>query len=281
MNKTKKLPLCEYKEGETDDHGIEAINLYLPVQNGYILHTVVHSVHEKKACDTWRLGPVYHCDDSLLPVTRLTCPRAEWEMALRLQDTPDFIGGVAHGDEKYEELSITLDGRPHALCDLKEKTAFETLSLTVRSKGFDPSNPTEQVLRHTKTLTAAADGVEVDQTVEWLATKKLTASYMAMMPPLKEHTNRYQTEKDEAPSPIVDRKYTKTGDFHSLCLTGEKYAFTMTVKKYLTAPEGNTYLITDNGGDSYHKMYFVLAHGGEAKEGDVWHTQTHYQAKTL
>ncbi len=281
MDPKQKLPVCQYVPGKTDDYGIEALKLYLPAKNGYIDYTIVHSVRDDKGCDVWRLGPVYHCDNSLLPVAQLTKPRAEWEMAIRLLERPDFIGGIAHGDERYESISIVLDGEARSLSDLAEKTVFDTLAVIVHSVGFDPSAPTEQVLLHKKEITVRADGIGVDQTVEWLCDRKLDNSYMAMMPPLKEHTSHYKTEVDEAPSPIVERKYAKTGLFKTLCLAGERYSFTMTAKKYLTAQEGNTFIITDNGGNSYNKMYFVLSHGGEAHQGDVWNTQTHYLIEVL
>ncbi len=281
MDPKTKLPVCQYVPGETDDYGTEALKLYLPAKDGYIHYTIIHSVHEKKGCDTWRLGPVYHCDDSLLPVAQLTRPRAEWEMAIRLLHRPDFIGGIAHGDERFESLSITLDGQARSLNDLAEKTTFDTLTVIVHSVGFDPSNPTEQVLLHKKKLIARAGGVSVDQTVEWLCERKLASSYMAMLPSLKEHTDHFRTENDEAPRPIVERKYSEAGHFKTLCLTGKKYSFTMTVEKYLTAPEGNTFIISDNGGDTYNKMYFMLMHGGEAHRGDVWNTQTRYLIETL
>ena len=102
-----------------------------------------------------------------------------------------------------------------------------------------------------------------------------------MMPPLKEHTDHFRTEKDEAPRPIVERRYSEAGCFKTLCLTGKEYSFTMTAEKYLTAPEGNTFTISDNGGDSYNKMYFVLMHSGEAHQGDVWETSTCYHIETL
>lgn len=281
MDPKQKLPVCQYVPGETDDYGTEALKLYLPAKSGYINYTFVHSVHEKKGCDVWRLGAAYHCDDSLLPVAQLTRPRAEWEMAIRLLGRPDFIGGAAHGDERFESLSIALDGAACSLKDLAEKTVFDTLTVIVHSVGFDPSNPTEQVLLHKKKLTARADGIVVDQTVEWLCDQKLTTSYMAMMPPLKEHTDHYKTEIDEAPYPIVERKCSKTGRFKTLCLTGKEYSFTMTAEKYLAAQGENTFLISDNGMNAYNKMYFVLMHGGEAHQGDVWNTSTQYHIEVL
>ena len=119
-------------------------------------------------------------------------------------------------------------------------------------------------------------GIHVAQRVEWLREVPLSRSYMAMMPPLKEVSNCYRIGQSEY-LPITKRSFTESGHFDLLTLRGEDgFTFEMGVKRYLSEKGINTCMITDNGGDAYHKMYFVLTHSGQAKRGDIWETETVY-----
>ena len=272
-----KRSYCQYSNEPTDDAGVESVKIYLPTKNGYIQYNLVHSVLPNKQCDTWRLGPAYHCNDEFTEDELLTRPRAEWEMAIRLRDRCDFIGGAAHGDEVFESISVWINGAERSLSTMCELTPFETLAIRIDSVGFDPDAPGVQVLEHRKTVSACGDRLWVDQRVRWLADALLGQSYLAMMPPLKTLTKRYRAG-NTAYQPITVRSFTDKGQLSSLTLQGDSgYTFTMSVPKYLSDGERNTFIITDNGGDQYHKMYFVLCHSGAAHAGDCWETTTVYR----
>lgn len=273
-----KRPICQYVCGELEESGTEALRLYLPTNEGYINYTFIHSVNQAKNCNVWRMGPAYHCAEIDGEKTLLTTLRSEWEMAIRLKGSPDFIGGVIHGDEIMTGVQFKLDGKEIAPEELVEQTPFDTLTMEVYSNGFDPSNGTTHVLRHTNLLTADRSGIRTEQTVEWVTDAELVSSYMAMMPPFKKFTSHYHTDQNTLPCPIEAKKMLKTAPIKTLCLTGEEgFSFSMTVEKYLSDGGNNIFSITDNGGGSYNKMYFVLAHGGKAQRGDVWHTTTLYR----
>lgn len=276
-----KLAYCEYETENLKDSGTEALRVFLPATRGYILHDFIHSVKEDNGCDLWRLGPAYHVADDFTNEVLLTTPRAEWEMAIRLKERPDFIGGVIHGDERMTRVTFRLDGRETVPAALKERTAFSTLEVEVDSTGFDPATPQTEVLLHHKTLTFTAEGVTVRQRVEWLGDYALGNSYMAMMPPRKEWTNFYKTDTVSALNPIKEEHISATEKTEELYLCGDTYGFSMCIPRYLSGVEGNRYLITDNGGGSYNKMYFVLAHGGAVRAGDVWETETRYRITVL
>lgn len=271
---------CQYMSGPTEDASTEALAIYLPAGDGYVQYMFVHSLISSKQCDVWRLGPAFLCDGSFSRKLRLTRERAEWEMAIRLQDRPDFIGGAAHGDEVGEEIICRIDGSECSIRSLTALTAFAQLELCVRSVGFDPAAPTEQVLRHYKRFVVNSEQIRVEQRVEWLTDVQLAQSYMAMMPPLKQVTDRYRIGGAEY-VPITCRSLSESGRFDTLSLCGDSagLTFTMTVLQYLSRKGENTCIITDNGGDQYHKMYFVLKHDGQASRGDVWETVTRYSIR--
>ena len=278
-----KKAYCKYVHGNADDSGSEALKLFLPVKDGYVNYNIVHSVQKSSNCDTWRLSAAYHCDDKLSPSKQLTRQGAEWEMALKIQNRPDFVGGYAHGDEVYNKIELTIDGEKREICSLVEPIAFKNLSVEVWSKGYDPLDSITEALLHYKKIDVDENCVRVSQKVEWLKDYELGRSYMAMFPPFKEFTDSYYTNVDLDKKPIRLAKDISGSEkgLDTICLCGESgFTFSMQVEKYLTDSEnGNTFLISDNGGVPYNKMYFPLCHIGCVETGEVWETVTVYTIK--
>lgn len=277
MRDNKKM-FCKYVHGVTDDAGIEALRLYLPIEDGYVNYNIVHSVSEARRCDTWRLSVVYLCNEKLCRIRPLTRAGAEWEMALKLAGRPDFIGGFAHGDELFNKIEITVDGEKRLLDSLTEVMECESLIFEVWSCGYDPSEPQTQVLEHYKKLSVGWDGVRVQQKVEWLGDFELGNCYMAMMPPYKAETDVYYTEIDRMPKNIGE-PVGISGYDNALYLSGKSgLTFCMKVERYLSDALAQ-YYISDNGGVPYNKMYFVLPHDGTVHQDDIWETVTEYSIK--
>ena len=278
MNEILKA-FCQYSNECKFDHGVEALRLFLPTTDGYINHNIVHSVMEESKCDTWRLSVVYYCDGDFKCVRPLTRSGAEWEMALKIKGRPDFIGGYAHGDEVFERTVLKLDGEEKEITSLETLTEFGTLSLEVWSVGYDPNDSITEALLHYKKIIADESGIKVEQRVEWLNDYELENSYMAMMPPLKSETDSYFTDLDSAIKEIPEKvSILETSKAKKLYLLGKSsFTFGLCAEKYLNGVDGaNTYLISDNGGVPYNKMYFFLHHGGSVDTGEVWETVTRY-----
>lgn len=276
MSESEKL-FCKYSREATDDAGTEVIKLFLPVNEEYVNYNIVHSVSPARQCDTWRLSVVYLCDETLCRIRPLTRAGAEWEMALKLQDRPDFVGGFAHGDEVCEKVELTVDGERRVLENISDMTAFDELAFEVWSRGFDPSTPKTEALSHYKKFIVTRDGVRVEQRVEWLGDFELGRSYMAMLPPLKSETESYFSAADKISKPIC-AKSDMSGCDRAVYLTGNTgVTFCMKVEKYISDTKGGIdFFVSDNGGVPYNKVYFVLPHKGRARMGDVWNTVTHY-----
>ena len=157
----KKVAFCLYSKEKADDSGIESLKVFLPSEDGYINHNIVHSRMESSKCDTWRLSTVYFCNSELERVNPLTRSGAEWEMALKLQGRPDFIGGYAHGDEVFNRVTVKIDGREVAVDELVTPTAFDSLSFEVFSTGYDPNDSVTEVLSHYKKIAVDGFGVSI------------------------------------------------------------------------------------------------------------------------
>lgn len=271
--------LCKYSADRADDSGVEAVKLYMPVKGGFVNYNIVHSVMERTNCNTWRLSAVYFCDEALSPVRPLTRSGAEWEMALKIKERPDFIGGYAHGDEVFSKIAVTVDGVAKELSDLSEVTAAKELIFEVWSTGFDPLDSVSESLLHYKKLICTANGVRVEQRVEWLNDYELNNSFMAMLPPFKCETDHYFTDNAPERRPIPPEGVNEQGDVKALYLRGEAgFTFCLKAEKYLSDENvGNCYFVRDNGGVPYNKMYFLLMHKGSVGKGDIWETVTEYQ----
>ena len=271
-----KKPQILYSGDYSQDKSKGALLLYLPTEMGYIEYTIAHSVYPEIFCDTWRLGSAAACDECLAVHTNLT-PRAEWDMALALEGRDDFIGGLLHGDEVYDSLTVLVDGVEMKLGQLSVMREFSSLEITVRSVGLDPSDHETKVLRHEKTYAITASGLTLDQRVEWLGDYSLAACYMAMMPPKKCVTNSFVTDVSGEVEKIEKSSIDVLGATRATLFGVESgYYFTMAVHGYPTLSGGGRLMIRDNGGNPYNKMYFPVCTSGEVKRGEVWQTRTEY-----
>lgn len=255
------------------------LHIYIPTKVGYIDHTFVRTVSESRNADMWRISRAYTVDDKLANPVQITVDNAEWDMALMVDGRDDFIGGWMHGDEIFDDIKFIIDGVETDVTTLTEKITFETMTIIESSTGYDPDNPSDEVLKHYKEFTISHAGIRLDQKVEWLNDYDIEYSYLAMMPPKKECTDSYYTNLDTVPKTIdyTNGQINESGAT-SVTVFGKDSGlyFTMTVNEY------DTYIkplmsIADNGGGPYHKMYFGFVNKGSVVKGDVWETFTQYK----
>ena len=272
----KKQPYCRYDAGFSEDMSEGALRVYLPSEVGYINFNIAHAVIEKIHCDTWRLSYAFSLDDGLENELQIT-PSAEWDMAVRIKDRDDFIGGRMHGDERYTDMRLFIDGAEHTVSELTGLTPFRELRMRVDSVGYDPLDDKTPALLHEKEYTVTAEGVALKQRVEWLNDYSLEKSYMAMMPPAKSLTDFYCTDVDPSPKPITEHRFEVEG-CKSATLFGEGgFSFRMSVPRYPLCEMGSLLLVSDNKSDRYNKMYFPVCRDFSVKRGDVWESRTEYE----
>ena len=278
-----------YDASLSHDGGKGGLRILYPVMDGYIEYTFLHSVAPEKNCDIWRMSIVNALDERGEFLYRLTKASAEWEMAIRLEGRPDFIGGFNHGDEIGCSPIFCLDGKSVAPEELSEPRDFSRLEVTVESTGFDPASPAVPVLSHKKEYLYGENGVDLRQEVIWqrdvtLATKM--KSYLAMMPPLKYSpgdeafsiTDSFAFCDDRIQSIThlpIESEQTK-----GITVEGKEYRFVMQASEYAPLyPNSYFSFLTDNGNLNYNKMYISFA-GGEAdfiSAGTRWTARTHYR----
>ncbi len=276
--KLERGAYCQYDPSLAFESASGGLRLFLPCANGYVNYNLVHSVNSDRNCDTWRLGQAYAWDDAFKTEYELTPVGAEWDMALRLSDRPDFIGGYAHGDEIYNSLSMHIDEKNVDMESVQVLTQFRKIVIAVTSIGYDPNDSETPALKHVKEYIIDENGITLNQTVEWLNGYTLGSSYMAMMPPLKTLTDSFYTDVDPTPKEAsANFGYVLGAAEAAVYGSGSGIVFSMAVPKYPRLLGGERFLLTDNSGKSYHKMYFVLCNGAQVVKGDTWETTTVYR----
>ncbi len=271
----KKGTYCRYDPTIEFEYGSGGLRIFIPTTKGYVNYNLVHSVCERKNCDVWRLGMAFAFDDNLENEYALTPENAEWDMALRLFGRSDFIGGAVHGDEICVGISVRLDGKEVEIESLLELTAFEKMVITVESVGYDPDDSVTDAVKHFKEYIINKEGITLNQRVEWLRDYALGQSYMAMMPPLKALTDSFYTNSDPTPK-AASESYGYGPGATEATVYGSDVSFSMSVSKYPTLVGGDRFLITDNNGKAYNKIYFILCKDAEVSKGDLWETTTKY-----
>jgi len=296
-------PVCKYDSELSYDGADGGLRIYIPSKKGYINYNFVHSVDTEKNCDMWRLSVAALADYNKNHIKDITEKSAEWEMAIRLVDRDDFIGGYVHGDEKFESIEVTIDGVPQDITAIQDYQSFDEMKIVVTSVGYDPLDHTTEVLNHHKEYVVTQNGIKLNQTVEWLGDYTLADnlnSYLAMMPPLKYATSDstdiitdcYYVTYDGIPSvstslpESVSRLYVDTSDSNceSFCVYGIDSGVYFTMGQTGEAPvySETRSFIHDNSGRNYHKMYTSFAKGNADEpvtiaKDTVWSATTAYR----
>lgn len=275
--KQQNKPLLRYVPVGGNDSSIEAIDIYYPIKNGYLMYNFVHSVNAEVKSNIWRLSKVFTCNDSLAVVESLT-DTAEWECAIKLNGRSDFAGGVIHGDEIMEDVVFIADGKPIDIHNYVSAQYFDNLIVVQKSKLYDPSNEEIAFAEHTSEHIFADGKMIINQTVKFLDVYTLGTSYIAMYPPLKTVTNKYYTDKDFAPKTIDLSNNVTINGVRETCLYGDNYFSKFISHKYPQYVSGDYLLMTDNNGRSYNKCYYVACGNNQAVEsGELWQSSIEYE----
>lgn len=278
-----------YDDTMNYDCGCGGLRIYVPTEKGYVNYNFVHtSSLQYNNADIWRLSVVNLLDNEGGFVNQITRAGAEWEMAVRINNRKDFIGGFAHGDEKFTMLTTYVDGKATDIYSINSYINFNELKIVVDSIGYDPNDGITKVLEHHKEYAFTEKGVTLDQTIIWADDYSLQpSSYLAMMPPLKYSvtdseciiSDSFYTDIDKTAISLANSLSLSKENVSSVCVFGSKSGMYFNMSKRNISPifkSGNTMLLNDNGGLNYNKMYFVFAGSDCVKKGDIWKATTEY-----
>lgn len=108
----------------------------------------------------------------------------EWEMAVMLEDRPDFIGCMNHGSEISSIANIYFDGEKQNIVD-GMKFSCRKIEATNKLTMYDPDDETTAVGYHYKKYLITSKGIEIEQRIEWVADNTAMKSYLLMMPAVR------------------------------------------------------------------------------------------------
>ena len=273
----KKNCYVAYKDNGIEGSAVEELNIYIPTMIGYVDYKFGHFVDPTMNADNWRISVADSVDDNFLKRFAITTT-GEWEMALHLANRSDFSGGIAHGDEIATSISVFLDGVKLAPSDIVGMTRFDELRIIETNNLYDPNDSKTIIAVHGKEYIFNNDGLAITQSVEWKVAEQLTNCYMAMFPVSKEVSNTIYMDCDFAEVHISDilNKYHDNVSVINVYSGGYGFAGSFAITEYPGVSK-RRFLITDNGGGAYNKMYFVVCDDYRCEIGEVWKSRAVYK----
>lgn len=291
-------------ETETD-----RVNLYLSHPKGgadnYMQYCLRHFTDPYKDGgtyqnqDVWRMYEMYayHADASGQMVqTKPYCilNGGEWECALRIDQTPDFHGGL-HGYEHQKSVFASGNGRDITLgvkSDLRETESFEFVQC---SEIYRQGTRNEVIAKHVKHYIFKEGKMMLHQELEWQQAVTILYAYMAMLPIKRTSDNTPEGE------PISD--YVILGDSDTVYdvrkighntgissvadhVRNVRYAKIwgeasgITAELHIDCPflESNNFFVQNT--EAYNKFYFSYAGDGDGyavQPGEKWAIDTQYE----
>ncbi len=253
----------------------EKLKIFLPTKNGYIQYDFMHNVNSSINADNWRIDNAYHCDDNLNQLLRLT-DAGEWECSVKLKGRNDFSGGIAHGDEVTNSITFIIDGQTIPANDITEMKDFNELVINEISKLYDPNDNTTEIANHVREYTINANGITINQSIEWLVNDTLELSYMAMFPIYKSVTNRIYTDLSPEVFEIINGKRMDfDGATKAVIYSDNEECY---AKFEIIENPRNYIFMNDNGGALYNKLYSPACRSGDkCSINEVWRNTTKYK----
>lgn len=276
---------------DTYQRATEAMEILI---NNKWLILMVRSEYATDRMDVWRIAYCWQSDANFTRINQLTI-RGEWECALKMSTWSDFSGGALHGHEFMtsginfnENPCLFSDGKPIYAAAWSNYTAPQSckeLTIYVHTSMNSPADTTQVRARHTKIYKFTSDGLVLDQSIYWNMSGTSSACYMAMLPMAKTRDIGWY---DDSPNSAGFRLFdTENRDNYNFTHAGVKNAglgyagygsIDFNIELYPTGlTGGDTFLITDNSGQSYDKAYYIVCDGATITTGDIWNTRTVYR----
>ena len=265
---------------------------YYPTKSGkFIRSKFMHFVDASSNADGWIQRTVDLVTHNRQTVIMPIVVDGEWEMAVKIKDTPDFIGCMNHGSEISTIVNIYFDGIKKAIID-GENLICKEIKVCQKSTMYNPADETTVVGYHYKTHIITVNGIEIRQRIEWTTDQVLDMSYACMLPACR--GNDYKLTAQVTDRAYDEKTYTEydcsttTMDHYLTALTDKGNAFNLygSTSGIALRAECN---IKDKPASAftflsnsvyYNKVYF--AHNGAdypVHNGDVWEWVSKYQIK--
>ena len=276
----EKKPFVKYTNGSGNDSSAERLDIFIPTNVGFVDYQFVHTVNADRHADIWRVAYAMAYNDAGVKRYNITTA-GEWECAVHLKNRDDFSGGYAHGDEIVTDIAFWLNGEKIGKTDISVDTKFDEFVITQTSNLYDPDDSESIIAVHGSKHIFSADGLIIEQTIDWMIDDDLTACYMAMFPPAKAVTDAFYTNKDYAQKSITTYpiEEPKTTDM-TIYSTSSGVTARFAIAKYPTGyAGGDVFILHDNGTGNYNKCYYAISYTATPAitNGTRWESETIYK----
>lgn len=255
------------------------VYLFFKTAYGFLRYSFDHAYNQSINADNWRINYLHAVDDELRPIASLTTS-GEWECALRLDNRPDYSGGIMHGDEVTTELIFIFDGKPYSYNDLSiiGELNFDNLKILEVSNLYDPLDNITIIAKHEREYTFEKGKVTIKQIITWNVNDTLSACYLAMLPVSKAYTDMFYTDLNFTPIVSAENYGTYPNVKKATQYSDDKgFICSLEIKKYPTGYQGGDNLnLRDNGSD-YNKMYYTICSDGTITAGTKWYSESVYE----
>lgn len=291
ISKIFKKPLLKYANTTGESYSVERLFIYLPTVVGYVGYEFAHVVSDTINADNWRILRAFACDNKLNKRFNITSG-GEWEMAIKILNRTDFIGGSLHGDEKLNNISFIVDGVKKQLSELTELTAFNTLRIIENTQMYDPNDNTTLVATHGKEYIFTSEGLNLRQFVKWITSQIVTTSYMAMLPIYRgndENSTLQVTDTYYCDDDFIEYDVSVAGDYavyaqkkgvRKATIYSNKSGVCASVEIKETPDLAGGGYFQVSGSEQYNKLYFACAgyrDNHNVAIGDKWVAETAYK----
>jgi len=171
------------------DGATHVLSIYIPTTVGYVNYNVgrcAKRTQSEGGFDVTRMCVLYAVNDNL--EKRFEVTRAgEWEMAVKIKNSDDFIGGYEHGDEWETDCEYFVDGKKVDITSFTNLTNFGEIRVKNNSNMYDPNDHETLVGIHGREWVFTKECVTLYQSIRWLfnTDTQMTSSYMAMLPMIR------------------------------------------------------------------------------------------------
>ena len=194
-----------------------------------------------------------------------------------IRNRPDYSGGVVHGNEVDQKITFIADNAEV----LKNNCSglYDEFKIIRNSILYDANDNTTPICEHGCEYIFTKNGLKINQSVKWLVAEDIQYCMMGMLPILKTYsTYRYDNtdfkvvENNQTSYTINISKATKVTQY------GNNLVSTVECPVLPTGYSGGDRMrVTDNGGNDYNKIYFIVCAGWNSVVNELFKAETIYK----
>lgn len=272
------------KPGNKIEKRDKTISIYTPSGMEFVLMHVEKAYIPNKASffDIWHLWQAYENING--ERKQKIIQSGEWETAIKLK--AGFVGGALHGFERKKSVQFYLDGKPIREDALVPLSSFTEFTIVQISDLYAYNSVNEKIAEITKRWEFGRKSeIKLAQTVHWLKAQSLETAYLSMFPIIRDNDGEYVSNKatrsdiDEVVEVSQSGEVgaigseNKSNKTNSMKVWGDKYAFSLKVKRKKRLPNSSIWLWAPK---QYNKIYFDYSGEYEVKAGEEFQVASTY-----